>query len=159
MVARKATGAAKKTNSEVLSPDEALALRLKDSFPDVRASDPEAVADRMAGRLHKATSMDELFDALEGSSSDQWIGKPIEVLSIEWETYDAVRPSGTVTIPKAVCQIVDITTGEIDEFMTTAKMLVHFLRQVEVLDAYPFKARIVEKTTKGGQKALNFERL
>ena len=140
---------------EVLSESERAELALRSTFGEMTEVSPEAVTQRMTSRLRKATSLDELFDALEGSSSDQWVNKPIEIVSVEWETYQAERG----VIPKAVCQVVDITTGEVEEFITTATMLVHFLRQVELLDLFPFKTRIVEKTTRSNQKALNFERL
>lgn len=128
---------------------------LMEAFPELQAIDPEAVKVRMANRVHQAQSLDGLFDTLAGNSSDLLVGKSFEFRSIVWQPYE----SETGPIPQAVVAAVDLTTGEETEFVTTAFMLVNFLRRAQVLDILPFKARIVEKQTKRGQKALNLERL
>jgi len=133
----------------------ALDAALVAAFPEILEVSPEAVMDRMAGRLRKSTNLDQLFDSLSGNSSDSLVGKSFEFHTVEWQPYESDRG----IIPQAVCGVVDLATGEITEFVTTAWMLVNFLRQAQVINALPFKARIVEKRTKRGQTALNFERV
>lgn len=119
------------------------------------ARDPEAVTRRMAGRMLGAASLDALYDATKGVTSDELDGRAIEVESVEWQQYESDRGP----IPQAVVAAVDLSTGEAFEFVTTATMLVTFLYQAQKLDALPFRARIAGKKTKGGNTALNFERL
>jgi hypothetical protein len=140
---------------EVAAPDEATEALLMEAFPELQAIDPEAVKVRMASRVHQAQSLDDLFDTLAGNSSDLLVGKSYEFQAIVWQPYE----SENGPIPQAVCSAVDLSTGEATEFVTTAFMLVNFLRRAQVLNVLPFKARIVEKQTKRGQKALNFERV
>lgn len=121
----------------------------------IRNVDPDAVADRMAGRVLGANSIDELFNSLSGKTSDELVGKAFEFLDVAFQPYEA--ESGT--IPLAVCNVVDLTTGEVTEFATTGKMLVSFLFQATRIGAFPFKARIAGKKTTRGQTALNFERI
>ena len=125
------------------------------TLPALRETTPEAVIERMAQRVRKADSLDGLFDALTGNSSDALVGHSFNFTAVEWQPYESDRG----VIPQAVASAVDLATGEVAEFVTTATMLVEFLRRAEVIGAFPFKARIVEKTTKRGQKALNFERV
>lgn len=127
---------------------------LSEAFPEIREVSPEAVQTRMQNRVRKATTLDELFDSLQGNSSDALVGKSFEFTAIEWQPYQSEKG----IIPQAVCTAIDLSTGEETEFVTTGFMLVNFLRQAQVMNMLPFKARIVEKTTKRGQKALNFER-
>lgn len=117
--------------------------------------DPQATLDRMAKRVRKTGSMDELFDSLNGKASDEMVGRSFEFVDVEWQVFDADKGP----IPLAVCQVVDLSTGEVTEFVTTGGMLVEFLHQAQLLNGYPFRARIVEKVTKSGNKALNFERV
>ncbi len=119
------------------------------------SSTPEAVAERMAKRVRSTTNMDELFDSLQGKASDQMVGRAFQFNSVEFQPYEADNG----IIPLAVCEVVDLGTGEPTEFVTTGTMLVQFLRQAQLLNGYPFRARITEKVTKSGQKALNFERV
>jgi hypothetical protein len=125
------------------------------NFPTIREVSPEAVMARMAQRVQRADNIDDLFDSLTGNSSDALVGKSFEFISVEWQPYESDRG----VIPQAVVQGVDLTSGELTEFVTTGGMLVQFLRRAEVIGAFPFRARIVEKTTKRGQRALNFERV
>ena len=133
----------------------ALEARTYEQFPEIRDIDPEAVAERMASRVRSAESLDELFDSLTGQASDAMVGKSFEFRDVAWQPYRSQRG----IIPLAVCDAVQLDTGEVHEFVTTAKMLVTFLRRAQQLGVYPFKARIVEKVTTSGQKALNFERV
>ena len=133
----------------------ALEARTYEQFPELRDVDPEAVAERMAARVRQAETLDDLFDSLTGQSSDSLAGKSFEFRDVAWQPYRSQRG----IIPLAVCDAVDLSTGEVREFVTTAKMLVTFLRRAQQLGVYPFKARIVEKVTTSGQKALNFERV
>ena len=141
-------GGAKATEAQIVEPAASM-------FTDVLSPDPEAVLDRMKGRVRKADSLDALFDSLTGNSSNQLVGRTFEFNGVVWQPYEA--DSGI--IPQAICDAVDLSTGEATEFVTTAGMLVEFLRRAEVIGAFPFKARIVEKMTKRGQKALNFDRV
>lgn len=123
-------------------------------FPNVRVSDPDKVKDRMRKQMLSTSSLDEMFDVLEGSNSKGLVGKAFTFTGVEWDVYEATRGP----VPMAVCQVVDPATGEADEFVTTGGALVDFLLQAQLLEVYPFTARIVEKVTRSGQKALNFER-
>lgn len=133
----------------------AVEARLLEAFPEIREVDPEAVAARMAARVQKAANLDELFDSLSGNSSDTLIGKAFEFTAVEWQPYESAKG----IIPMAVCTATNLDTGEEEEFITTGGMLVQFLRRAQVLGALPFSARIVEKKTRSGQSALNFERV
>jgi len=152
--------ARKNDEPEFGSPDDVdtallVQAKLSSEFGDVAIVEPEAIMTRMAGRLHKADSIDELFGALTGKSSDELDGNSFRFLGVEWQPYESAKG----TIPLAVCDVVDLATGEADEFVTTAFMLVNFLRRAQVIGAYPFEARIVGKKTNRGQTALNFERV
>lgn len=135
--------------------DEATEALLVEAFPGIKEADPEDAIVRLAARMLKAKTVEERFDALEGNSSDDLIGKSFEMRGVAWQTYESERGP----IPQAVVDAVDLATGEEAEFVTTGKMLVFFLRGTELQGQFPFKARITEKTTKRGQKALNFERV
>lgn len=135
--------------------DEATEALLVEAFPGIESADPDDAIARMAERLLKAKSIEERFDALDGNSSDELIGKSFEINGVTWQLY----PSERGNIPQAVVDATDLSTGEEVEWVTTAKMLVFFLRATELQGQFPFKTRIVEKTTKRGNKALNFERV
>lgn len=122
---------------------------------NARKADPEAATRRMAERMLKATTLDDLFDSTKGVTSDELDGKSIEVVSVEWQEYESDRGA----IPQAVVQAVDLINGDAFEFVTTASMLVTFLYKAQALGQIPFKARIAGKRTKSGNTALNFERL
>jgi hypothetical protein len=139
----------------VLSASETAELAtLNAFFPGITDTDPNAVRERMAGRMRGATTLDELFDALSGSNSKSLVGKTFEFQEVAWQGYKAERGM----IPLAVCTVVNVVTGEEEEFITTGDMMVEFLRQAQLLKLYPFKARIDEKVTRSGQKALNLVR-
>ena len=70
-----------------------------------------------------------------------------------------MRVVADAPIPLAICQAVDLTTGEETEFATTAGVLTMFIRRAELIGAIPFDAKIVGKKTANGQTALNFERV
>lgn len=124
------------------------------AFPVTDERDPEAVTRRMVDRMFKTKNIDEMFDALSGTSSDELVGKTIEVKSVEWDVYESDKGP----IPLAVVGAVDQTDGELFEFVTTSPMLTSFIRQAEVLSLIPFKARIEGKKTRSGREALNFVR-
>lgn len=142
----------KPVSGDIVDPGEAELLK---AFPGIAEQTPEAIMDRMAARVRSQTTLDGLFDALSGNSSDSLVGKSFEFDGVAWQAYESDRG----LIPQAVCQVVDLSTGEATEFVTTAWMLVNFLRQAEVIGVFPFKARIVGRRTKRGQTALNFERV
>ncbi len=136
------------SNAEVLAYDQNL-------FPELLQTDPESVMERFAARFQAAESIDDLFDALEGNLSRSLVGHKVRIASVQWAPYQSDRG----TIPLAVCQAVDLTTGEETEFATTGGVLTMFIRRAELIGAIPFDAKIVGKKTANGQTALNFERL
>lgn len=124
-------------------------------FPELRSVDPDAVRERIQARYKRAETIDDLFDVMGGGTSNRWIGRRIEVRSVAWQPYEADRG----VIPLAVCQVLDLDTNKDDEFVTTADGLVGFLRAAQLMDAIPFRAKVVEKATKNRRTALNFERV
>lgn len=139
----------------VLSPSQSAELAaLQDFYPGITDTDPAAVRERMAGRMRSAKTLDDLFDALSGSNSKSMAGKTFKFLSVQWQGYQAQRGM----IPLAVVQVVNVATGEEEEFISTGDMIVEFLRRAQQLDAYPFVARLEEKETRSGNKALNLVR-
>jgi hypothetical protein len=151
---------AKDNDDAVLSPSESGELRaLEEFFPGITSVNPDDVAARMGDRMMSGNSLDELFDALTGSNSQSQVGKTFEFHDVAWQPYEAARPGGEkVIIPLAVCDVVNVATGEVEEFITTGDMMVKFLRRAQQLGAFPFKARIEGKTTRSGQTALNLVR-
>lgn len=123
-------------------------------FPMLREQDPLEVQKRFAARFERAETMEDLFGVLEGTSSQDLVGHTVEIRGVQWAPYE----SDQGTIPLAICDAVDVSTGEVAEFATTSGMLVLFIRKAELIGGLPFKARIAEKLTRSGQKALNFER-
>lgn len=120
-----------------------------------KQQDAQEVLKRFARRFEQATGIDDLFGALEGTNSQQLIGKAIEVRAVEWAPYQSDRGM----IPLAIVQAADLDTGELTEFATTGAMLCLFLFKWQALGLAPFQARIVGKKTNSGQTALNFQRL
>lgn len=123
---------------------------------EIRNVDPAAVQKRIADRMAQAGSLDELFGATKGSTSDEMDGKAVRVTAVTWQPYESADRG---TIPLAVVQYVDLATNKADEFATTANGLVNFLYFAGKLGSIPFEARIVGKRTRSGQTALNFERV
>lgn len=127
------------------------------SMSEVQVSvkrDPEKIARMMGERLDAAETLDDLFNATSGNTSDELIGKTIEVLGVEWDAYEA--DSGV--IPLAIVTARNVATNEPMEFASTAAMLTRFIRAAEVKGWIPFTARIEGKKTRSGQTALNFVR-
>lgn len=124
-------------------------------FPTLLDQDPEAVSQRFAERFKRADSLDDLFDVLEGNSTKNMVGAKVQVDSVSWAPYESDRG----VIPNAICQGVNLDTGEVIEFATTSQMLTLFIRRAELIKALPFQARITAKKTRSGQTALNFERV
>lgn len=124
-------------------------------FPMLRQQDPLEVQARFAARFSKAQSLEDLFGVLEGTSSQDLVGRVVEIRTVAWAPYE----SDQGVIPLAICEAANTGTGELLEFATTSQMLTLFIRQAELIGALPFQARITEKVTRSGQKALNFERV
>lgn len=124
-------------------------------FPALLDQDPHEVMSRFARRFAAAETIDDLFNVLSGTSSQGLIGKSLEITAVAWAPYE----SDQGVIPLAVCTAIDLPTGEVIEFATTGGMLTLFIRRAELIGALPFQARITEKLTRSGQKALNFERV
>jgi hypothetical protein len=123
-------------------------------FGAIQVADAGAISKKLEARYDNANSLDDLFDAMDGSSSQQLVGRSFRFMGVAWQRYDSDKGA----IPQAVCDVVDLKTGETEEFVTTGKMLVRFLANAVRLNVFPFEARITEKTTKRGNKALNLER-
>ena len=136
---------------------EDVALQALDlAFPGLEASnDTTAVVQRMIDRTMRAESLDELFSVREGNSSDQFVGRTIEFQQVSFDMY---RTDEGRLIPIASISGKDIKTGESLEFVSTAAAVTSFLYRAAQLDALPFAARMVEKATKRGQKAIVLER-
>lgn len=116
--------------------------------------DPTRIAALMAGRYEHADTLDAMFAVTEGNTSARLVGKTFEILSVEWDAFE----SDTGLIPLAIVDSVDKATGKREEWATTGGMLTRFIRAAEVKGFLPFTARIEEKLTRSGQKALNFVR-
>jgi hypothetical protein len=137
--------------------DEGIALQEKfiTEFGEVDIAAPETILARMGARYDRAESIEDLFDALQGQSSDAMVGRKFRFLDVSWQPYQTEKG----VIPLAVCDVVDLDSGEQTEFVTTGYMLVRFIRRAIQLGVMPFEARIVGKKTNSGQTALNFERV
>lgn len=122
-------------------------------FPNLLDQDPQAVKDRFTKRFAAANSMEDLFSVLQGTSSKDMVGRKVRITGVSWAPYESEHG----VIPLAVCDAVDLDTGEVTEFATTGDMLVKFIRRAELIDAIPFEVRITSKKTRNGFNALNFE--
>jgi hypothetical protein len=131
-----------------------LVLYNRDLFPQLLDMDPREVRRRFAERFMKAENLDDLFNVLSGNTSQDMIGRTIQIRDVSWAPYE----SDAGIIPLAVCQAADVHTGEAFEFATTGEVLCMFIRRAELVGAIPFEARIAGKKTNSGQTALNFER-
>lgn len=123
-------------------------------FPDLKWADPQDFEQRSADRFKRAGSVDDLFDVMSGTNSKSMVGRKLEIGAVDFQAYQADQG----VIPNAICQAVDLDTGEVLEFSTTSGFCTKFLRMVELMGQLPVKVKITETTTRSGQKALNFER-
>lgn len=124
-------------------------------FPELKWADPLDAEKRFAARFDRAENLDDLFNVLEGKNTQNMIGRRVEIREVEWQAYQADQG----VIPNGICLAVDIDSGEVLEFATTSGMCTKFIRKAELLGLLPVKVKIVEKTTKDGNRALNFERV
>lgn len=124
-------------------------------FPDLLNQDPDEVAKRFASQFMRAESIDDLFDVLEGQNSRSMIGKTLQLNGVQWAPYESDRG----VIPLAIIDALDLETGEVIQFATTSQMLTLFMRRAEIIGALGFRAKIVEKKTRSGNMALNFQRV
>jgi hypothetical protein len=127
----------------------------RDLFPALLDQDPRAVRERFAKRYIQAQTIDDLFDVLEGNTSQAMIGRKLRVSAVAWAPYESERG----IIPLAILTAADMDTGEVLEFATTGESLTMFIRRAELIGALPFEAKIASKRTRSGQTALNFERV
>lgn len=149
------TAVASDDGDEVVSASDMAELAELDKFfPGITSVDPGDVQERMAARMGSADSLDDLFDALSGNNSKANVGKTFQFLGVTWQPYQAQRG----IIPNAICDVINVATGEQEEFATTGAMMVQFLRRAQQLDVFPFTARIEGKTTRSGRVALNLVR-
>lgn len=126
-----------------------------DLFPELKWADPQDADKRFADRFNRAETLDDLFDVLQGNTTKGMVGRRVEIQAVEWQAYQA----DDGVIPNAICLAADIDTGEVLEFATTSGMCTKFIRKAELLELLPVRVKIVDKVTKSGQKALNFERV
>ena len=126
-----------------------------DMWPDTVTTDPTVAQRQIVNRLLAAETVDALFDAMGGQTSDADVGKSFEFVNVEWQAYQADNG----VIPLAKCDVVDLSSGEKRGFVTTAVSLTAFIRRVEMLNAFPFRARVTGKRTRSGYTALNFEKV
>lgn len=124
-------------------------------FPALLDQDPAEVQARFARRFVAAETLDDLFDVLEGNNSKGMVGRRVQVDSVNWAPYE----SDQGVIPLAIVTAIDLDSGEVIEFATTSGMLVLFIRRAEIIGQLGFQARVTEKVTRSGRKALNFERV
>lgn len=124
-------------------------------FPELRWQDPLEANSRFAARFERAENLDDLFGVLSGNSTQNMVGRRIEIREVDWIAYQADQG----VIPNAICLAADIDSGELLEFATTSGMCTMFIRKAELLGLLPIRVKIVEKVTKSGNRALNFERV
>lgn len=123
-------------------------------WPDLQWKDPLDYGPEMGARFRNAKTAEDLFKALESTSTRDLVGHTVEILSVEWQAYQA--DNGVV--PNGICQAADLSTGEVISFSTTSSMCTAFLRQAELAGILPIKVRIEGQQTRSGQTALNFKR-
>ena len=124
-------------------------------FPELRWQDPLEANSRFAARFERAENLDDLFGVLSGNSTQNMVGRRIEIQDVDWIAYQADQG----VIPNAICLAADIDSGEVLEFATTSGMCTMFIRKAQLLGLLPVRVKIVEKVTKSGNRALNFERV
>ena len=135
------------SSTELIAYDTAL-------FPKLLDPDPVEVSRRFAARFTAAKTVDELFSVLEGNTVKQLVGHVVKIETVAWIPYESDRG----VIPNAILGGVDMDSGEVLEFATTAEMCVLFVRQCELIGGLPVTVRITEKRTRSGRTAINFER-
>ena len=153
MVAKRTTGSKPEQDAEVtaVTPHDSLTGWL----PEEMERDPDRVQREIVARMFAADSIADLFDTFEGKNSKQLEGRRFEVQSVKWDIYHADKGD----LPLALVSAIDLDTGESIDFPTTAPALTAFIRKCEIAGWLPFRAKITGKLTKGGQTALNFERV
>lgn len=124
-------------------------------FGELKWQDPQDMGRKLGERMNRAASVDDLFGVLEGNSTKSMIGRKVEVLDVDFYAYQADEG----VIPNAICQAVDLDTGEVLEFATTSGFCTAFLRKAQMLEALPLKLKVTETLTRSGNKAINFERV
>lgn len=125
-----------------------------DFLAEVGERDAEAIQRGMLQRVHAGTTMDELFDSLQGKASDSLVGRSFEIQEVSWDIYNAAQGP----LPLARVKSIDLATNQPEEWVTTSPMLTVFMKRAQEIGGLPFKAKIVGKKTRSGQTALNFER-
>lgn len=124
-------------------------------FGDLKWQDPQDMGRKLGERMNRAQSLDDLFGVMEGQSTKNMIGRKVEVTDVDFYAYQA----DDGVIPNAICQAVDLDSGEVIEFATTSGFCTAFLKRAQLLDLLPVKLRITDTLTRSGQRAINFERL
>ncbi len=124
-------------------------------FPELKWQDPLKANLKFAERFGRAETLDDLFNVLSGTSTQDIVGRKVQILDVDWQAYQA----DDGVIPNAICQGVDLDTGEVLEFATTSGMCTMFIRKAELLGLLPVSVKIVENLTTNNRKALNFEKV
>lgn len=125
------------------------------AFPDDLFMTARESGTRVAGRIVDATTMEQVFDALEGHTSKDMVGQALTVTGVSWTLYESAEG----LIPNAIVEAASVETGEAVEFATTSTQLVAVLRKAQLIDGFPFNARIGSVKTRDGFTALKWERL
>lgn len=123
-------------------------------FGELKWQDPQDMGRKLGERMNHAKSADDLFDALSGNSTQSMVGRKLEIMDADFYAYQ----SDDGVIPNAICQAVDIDSGEVLEFATTSGFCAAFLKKAQLLKLFPLKVRVTETLTRSGNKAINFER-
>jgi hypothetical protein len=123
-------------------------------YPSELFADEDGGGDPFTTRFAKAETMDALFDALKGNTSQGLVNRRLQILGVRWRLFQ----SEIGWIPNAICDAADVETGELLEFATTGGQLTSFIRHAQLIGGFPFNVRITESKTRSGQTALNFER-
>lgn len=127
----------------------------RDLFPELLDQDPREVNARFARRFAQAQTIEDLFNVMEGNSSQTLIGRKVQINGVQWAPYEA----DDGIIPLAICEAIDLETGEVIEFATTSSACTMFIRRAELIGALGFQAKITSKKTRSGNTALNLSRV
>lgn len=132
-------------------------------FGELRWQDPLEANQRFAERFGSAQSLDDLFDVMSGNNTQKMVGRRLAILDVDFVAYQA----DDGVIPNALCVAADIDSGELVQFATTSSFCTMFLKKAELLGLYPKKegeeskvrVKITTTLTRGGNTAINFERV
>lgn len=123
------------------------------AFPGLETgNDAAAATQRIIDRLMQANSIEELLAEREAPSIDQFVGKEITFLAATWGWY---RTDDGRDIPLGELTIREKGDKEDQTIIATAPGVTAVVYRAQQLGALPFTAKVVEKLTRRGQKAIN----